>query len=68
MRPNDAMLLYNLGCIYALLGLTDEALDCLEKAEGLGLMQKAWLEHGSNLDPLRSHPRFHSLLNRTTDL
>ena len=64
MRPNDAMLLYNLGCIYALLGLTGEALDCLEKAAGLGLMQKAWLERDSNLDPLRPHPRFHSLLNR----
>jgi tetratricopeptide (TPR) repeat protein len=64
MRPNDAMLLYNLGCIYALLGLTDEALDCLEKAAELGLMQQAWLERDSNLDPLRPHPRFRILLNR----
>ena len=63
MRPNDAMLLYNLGCIYAMLGLTGEALDCLEKAAGLGLMQKAWLERDSNLDSLRAHARFQTLLN-----
>lgn len=64
MRPNDAMLLYNLGCIYALLGLSAEALDCLEKAEKLGPIQRAWLEHDSNLDTLRPHPRFQALLLR----
>jgi TolB-like protein/Tfp pilus assembly protein PilF len=64
MRPNDSMLLYNLGCIYAMLGLTDEALDCLEKAIDLGLKQKGWLERDSNLAPLRPHPRFQVLLDR----
>ena len=34
MRPDDPMVLYNLGCIYSLLGLTREAIDCLEKAVG----------------------------------
>jgi len=31
LEPNDAMLLYNAGCIYAMNGLEDEALNCLEK-------------------------------------
>ena len=62
IRPDDPMLLYNVGCIFSLLGLADPALDCLEKAAGGGLTQKGWYEHDSNLDALRSHPRFQGLL------
>ena len=64
MRPNDAMLLYNLGCIYAMLGFTEKALDCLENSAKLGMMQRAWLERDSNLDTLRTHARFDALMNR----
>ena len=62
MSPEDGMLLYNVGCIYSLLGDVEEAIDCLEKSAKFGLTQKGWFEHDSNLDPLRNHPRFKSLL------
>ncbi len=62
LEPNEPMLLYNLGCIYSLAGELEEALDCLEKAQSLGLTQKGWFEHDSNLDALRSHPRFKALM------
>ncbi len=62
LEPNEPMLLYNLGCIYSLAGELKEALDCLEKAQSLGLTQKGWFEHDSNLDALRSHPRFKALM------
>jgi adenylate cyclase len=62
MKPDEPMVLYNVACIYALLGLVEEAIDCLEKAARNNLVQKGWLEHDSNLDPLRTHPRFPSLL------
>jgi len=63
-RPDDPMTLYNAGCIYSLLGCAEEAISCLEKAAGLGLAEKGWYEHDSNLDPLRGHPRFKALLER----
>jgi adenylate cyclase len=63
-RPNEPMVLYNAGCIYSLLGLADEAIDCLEKAARNGLTQKGWFEHDSNLDAVRAHPRFQTLLAR----
>lgn len=62
MRPDDSMLLYNVGCIYAMAGQTGEALDCLEKACALGLRQKGWYEHDSNLDSVRGEARFQELL------
>jgi len=58
----DPMLLYNLGCIYSMLGATEQALDCLEKAARSGLTQKGWYEHDSNLDPVRDQRRFQRLM------
>ncbi len=63
MEPNEAMLLYNIGCIYSLLGRLDEAMDVLERAVKRGLTHKGWYLHDSNLDPLRSSPRFQALLD-----
>ena len=41
----------------------ERVLDLLEEAVHKGLMQKAWILHDSNLDPLRSKPRFDGLLD-----
>lgn len=62
LDPADAMLLYNIGCIYSLAGREDEALDCLERAVTNGLAQKEWFLHDTNLDALRTHPRFVKLM------
>ena len=62
--PDDPMLLYNVGCNYAQLGRVDEALAALEQAVDRGYGDKGWLEHDSDLDELRSHPRYQSLLAR----
>jgi serine/threonine protein kinase/Flp pilus assembly protein TadD len=62
--PDDPMLLYNLGCIHALAGDLEDAIDCLERAASGGLLQKGWYEHDGDLDALRGHPRFKALLER----
>ena len=58
------MMLYNAGCIYALVGKTEEAIVCLEQAVVGGLRQKGWFEHDPNLDSIREHPRFAALSTR----
>lgn len=62
LRPGDSMVLYNVGCIYSLLGDIGPAIDCLEQAAAHGLKQIGWYQHDSNLDPLRTHTRFQQLL------
>jgi len=64
MRPTDSMLLYNLGCIYALLNYEEDALHALEQAVLHGLRQRGWFEHDSNLDSVRAHPRFQAILSQ----
>jgi TolB-like protein/Flp pilus assembly protein TadD len=62
--PDDPMLLYNVGCVYSLLGRFEEALECLDQAAARGVTQKGWYEKDSDLAPLRDHPRFQQLLAR----
>ena len=62
MDPDEPMVLYNVACIQSLAGQTEEAICSLEKAVRSGLTQKGWVEHDSNLDPLRSHPRYRDLI------
>ncbi len=37
-------------------------MDCLEKAIKYGFGHKEWVENDSDLNSLRSHPRFQALL------
>jgi tetratricopeptide (TPR) repeat protein len=62
MRHSDPMVLYNVACIQSLAGSEEEALASLEMAVKAGLTQREWIENDSNLDPLRSHPRYVELM------
>lgn len=62
--PGEPMVLYNVACIQSLAGRYDEALDSLEKSVQCGFMHLNWLEHDSNLDPLRRYPRFKHLVKQ----
>jgi adenylate cyclase len=59
---DEPMVLYNVACIQSLAKKYEDALDSLERAVKNGLNQKGWLEHDSNLDPLRSSPRYKKLI------
>jgi adenylate cyclase len=59
--PEDSAVLYNVACVYALAGLTDDALACLEKAIRNGFGHREWLDHDSDLASLRDDPRFQAL-------
>ena len=64
LEPDDPGVLYNVACVYASLGELESAVDCLEKAVRSGMAQKDWMAHDSDLDPLRTQPRFQELLKR----
>jgi adenylate cyclase len=62
LDPDEPMVIYNVACIQSLAGRIDQAIDLLEKAVRSGLMHKGWIEHDSNLDPLRTHRRYKPLM------
>ena len=64
MEPDDSAVLYNVACVYAQLGLKDSAIDCLEQAIKAGFGHWEWIEHDSDLDALRDHPRFKAVMQQ----
>jgi len=62
--PTDSGVLYNVACVYALGGLIDEAIECIDKAIQNGFGHREWLDNDSDLDSLREDPRFQELRGR----
>lgn len=62
MDPEEAAVLYNIACNYAVLKETDKSLDCLEKAFRQGFGHKEWIENDPDFASVRNHPRFKALL------
>jgi TolB-like protein/Tfp pilus assembly protein PilF len=63
IEPDEASILYNVACVYSLLGHSDEAISCLGKVMEHGMFYKNWAAKDSDLDGLRNDPRFHALLS-----
>lgn len=64
VHPEDLTLHYNLGCVRALAGDDDAALDALEQAALLGYDDAGWMAADADLASLRENPRFLALLAR----
>jgi tetratricopeptide (TPR) repeat protein len=64
---DESVVLYNVACAFANLGSHEEALDALERAAEIGRPYRGWIEHDSDFDPIRDHPRFRALLDRLND-
>ena len=62
LEGEEPQVLYNVACVYALLGEADKAVDCLEKSITHGWGQREWMEHDPDLAPVRGHPRFRTLV------
>ncbi len=62
--PDDVMTQYNVACVHSLLGDIEQAFDLLERLlPNAGQeLKRGWIKHDSDLDPLRSHPRYQKVL------
>ena len=59
---NDSAVLYNVGCLYAILGRTDDALRCLKKVVRSG-WRKEWIKHDPDWNALRGLREFAALIS-----
>ena len=61
--PMDSIVNYNAACFYSLAGDAEKSIDCLEHCYlKVGNLNREWLEHDSDLDNIRDHPRFADVL------
>jgi len=61
---NDALVLYNIACFYALAGEVKPALEALERSYEAGLADPEWMRQDSDLDNLRNENRYQALIER----
>jgi serine/threonine protein kinase/tetratricopeptide (TPR) repeat protein len=61
LRPNDAIVMYNVACTFCSLGKRDEALDALRKAWDAGFKDQEWTRRDPDLEMLRGDPLFERL-------
>jgi adenylate cyclase len=61
--PMDSIVNYNAACFYALAGKVEKSIDCLEHCYlKVGNLNREWLQHDSDLENVRNHPRFANIL------
>jgi len=63
LRPDDALIHYNLACSYSLLKMADQGLEALQKAIRLGYRNFRFMKKDSDLDFIREDLRFKELLS-----
>ncbi len=61
LRPNDAMVLYNVACLFGIFGKKPEALDALKKAGEAGYKDRSWARRDPDLTILHGDPEFDKL-------
>jgi serine/threonine protein kinase/tetratricopeptide (TPR) repeat protein len=61
LRANDAMVLYNVACVFGQLGRKPEALEALRKAKEAGWKDATWARRDPDLAVLHGDPEFEKL-------
>ena len=61
LRPNDAMVMYNVACVFGQLGRKPEALEALRKAKDAGWKDATWARRDPDLAILHGDPDFDAL-------
>jgi serine/threonine protein kinase/Flp pilus assembly protein TadD len=58
LRPNDALVLYNIACTFSLMGRKEEAMNALRKSWENGFRDSDWARHDPDLSILSDDPEF----------
>ena len=61
LRPNDAVVLYNVACVFGQLGRKPEALDALRRAWEAGFKDPSWARRDPDLALLHGEAEFEKL-------
>ena len=61
LRPDDTMILYNIACVFCLMGNAKDAMNSLRKACDAGYSATAWAKQDPDLALLHGDPEFESL-------
>jgi serine/threonine protein kinase/Tfp pilus assembly protein PilF len=61
LRPNDALVLYNVACLFCGLKRVEDAMVSLRKAWDAGYRDTQWTRSDPDLAPLHGHPEFERL-------
>jgi len=62
LRPNDAIILYNSACTYAVMGMKAEALALLKRTRAAGYGNLDWMARDPDLVCLHDNPEFQKLV------
>jgi len=62
LEPDEALILYNVGCVFSLLNDSDQAITCLQKALENGYGHSEWIKNDPDLCSVRNDPRFRALI------
>jgi len=66
--PMDSIIQYNGACFFSLAGDVEQALDHLEHCLiKVGNISREWLEHDSDMDNIRNHPRYAEIIESFPD-
>ena len=61
LRPNDAMVMYNVACVFGTLNRKPECLEAVQKAWSAGFRDPAWARRDPDLAILHGDPEFERL-------
>ncbi|HEX6126663.1 MAG TPA: protein kinase [Pyrinomonadaceae bacterium] len=65
LRPDDTMILYNIACVFCLMGNAKDAMNSLRKACDAGYSATAWARQDPDLALLHGDPEFEGLFKKT---
>jgi serine/threonine protein kinase/Tfp pilus assembly protein PilF len=65
LRPNEATVLYNLACVFCMLGRIEDSITSLKRAWEGGFKDPAWARRDPDLSSLHGHPEFELLYPET---